>query len=152
MVHSNLSEGEIIEFKYYDAVNDKFYPCKETITFKKDMIISDAFKSFELHTNISIMTNAIQDISGELNLKAYPNPFEHFLNIEYSISEQTKVRLAIYDIYGRIIQQLVDEEQNPDHYSIQWDSSLKHGGMYIIKLQAGAKQIIRKIMLTRKNF
>jgi hypothetical protein len=151
MVHSNLGEGEIIEFKYYDAGNDQFYPCKETITFTKDMIVSDAFRSFAFNVNTG-MEKSMPDITEEVKFKAYPNPFKHFLNVEYNISEPIHVRLTIYDLYGRIIEKLVDEEQKPDHYSIQWDSSLRSGGMYIIKLQTGAKQTIQKIMLTRKNY
>ena len=49
MIHSNLAEGEIVHFRFYDKRNDKFYSCEETLTFKNDMIVADAFKAFELN-------------------------------------------------------------------------------------------------------
>jgi hypothetical protein len=151
MIHSNLSDGELITFKYYDAENDKLYPCNDTITFTKDMIVADAFNPHALNVNKNIPAVVKKDEPDELQLKTYPNPFEHFLNIEYYISKQINISLTIYDSYGRIIKVLVDDVQKPDHYSIQWEPYLQSGGMYIIKLQIGTRQIIRKVMLTRKN-
>ena len=151
MVHSNLREGEIIEFRYYNSGNDKFFACNETITFREDMIVSDAFKPLVLNVIKSVVTNVTKDIPIGLKFITYPNPFNHFLNIEYTIPNQTNVRLTVYDLYGRIIQILVNEKQEPDKYSIQWDSSNQSVGMYIIKLQIGDEQIIKKVILTRKN-
>jgi hypothetical protein len=90
-------------------------------------------------------------VSDELQLKTYPNPFDHYLNIEYNISKQTNVSLIISDSYGKKIKVLVDEEQKPGNYTVKWEPYLQSGGMYIIKLQTGARQIVRKVILTRKN-
>ena len=51
MIHSNLSEGEIVKFKYFNTEQNKFYPCRETITFSKDMIVADAYNSYKLNVN-----------------------------------------------------------------------------------------------------
>ena len=82
-------------------------------------------------------------------MKIYPNPFEHFLNIEYDISSQTNVRLTIFNSIGEPVRQLVNQVQEPDHYTIQWDSHLQSSGIYIIKLEVGAKQTIQKVTLLR---
>ena len=95
------------------------------------------------------ITTDINDISEDMKLKVYPNPFDHFLNIEYSIPEQTHVRLTVYDIYGRIIQKLVDANEDPDHYSVQWNASSEPEGIYIIKLQTGTKQKTEKVTLIK---
>lgn len=71
------------------------------------------------------------------------------LNIEYQIKEQSHISLTIFDISGRIIDIPVDQLQDPDRYFIQWDSSMQPAGTYIIKLNAGEKQIIRKVSLVR---
>ncbi len=151
MVHSNLSEGEVITFKYYDAEKDRLYPCNETLTFVKDMVVSDAFKPFALNVNLSDVKNDKEELPHELLLRTYPNPFDQLLNIEYTITEQTHVRLIVYDLSGRIIKILLDKEQMPDIYSVQWDSSVLSAGMYIVKLQTRNKQIVKKVILTRKN-
>jgi hypothetical protein len=146
MIHSNLGEGEIITFKYFDTEKNKFYPCRETITFSKDMIVADAYNSYKLNVNTSTKIDDILSINYDLKLNLYPNPFDHFLNLEYNISKQAHVRLAIFDSYGKLIQILVDEEQKPDNYLIQWNSGTSHAGMYIIKFQTGDKQMTQKVI------
>jgi hypothetical protein len=115
------------------------------------MVVADAFKPLALNVNKDVRKNVRQEIPNELLLKTYPNPFDQLLNIEYTIAEQSHVRLTVYDINGRVIKTLVDKEQTSDHYSIQWDSSVQSAGMYIIILQTRDKQIIRRVVLTRKN-
>jgi hypothetical protein len=148
MIYSNVSDGEVIDFRYYDPGKDSTYRCMETIPFTKDMIVADAFKSFRLNTSEAPEKIKPGDIDG-LKLKTYPNPFDHVLNIEYSISETTRVSIKIYDTSGRLIQLLADDIQKPDNYSIKWYSSAMPGGMYIIKLQAGQRQQIKKVNLIR---
>ena len=148
MIYSNVSDGEMIEFRYYDPGKDSTYRCAETIPFTKDMIVADAFKSFKINASTGQKNITPEDIDG-LKLKTYPNPFDHVLNIEYNISENAHVSLTIYNTSGRIIKQLVDEVQKPDNYSVKWYSSAIPGGMYIIKLQAGSRQQITKVTLIR---
>jgi hypothetical protein len=150
MVHSNAEEGEIVGFKYYNAETNKLYPCKETIVFSKDMIVADAYKSFKLNAGTVKAENIQGEETGGLRLKTYPNPFDQFLNIEYAIAEGSRIRLAVYDPYGKLIKVLVDGEQKADSYLVRWDSSMNSEGMYIIKLQAGLKQVIRKVILVKK--
>ena len=149
MIHSNLSEGEIVKFKYFNTEQNKFYPCRETITFSKDMIVADAYNSYKLNVNTSTKIDDILSVDDDLKLNLYPNPFDHFLNLEYSISKQTHVRLAIFDSYGKLIQILVDGEQKPDNYLMQWNSGSSLPGMYFIKFQAGSEQKTQKVILYR---
>ena len=148
MIHSNLAEGEIVQFRFYDNKNDKFYSCEETLTFKNDMIVADAFKAFELNVKSGTGINEPESTDG-FELKSYPNPFDMALNIEYQIKVQAHISLTIYDISGRIIDIPVDQLQDPDRYIIRWDLSLQPAGTYIIKLNADEKQIIRKVSLVR---
>jgi hypothetical protein len=53
MVYSNISEGENITFKYYNAERDRLYPCERTLTFYDDMIEANALNPFELHKLIT---------------------------------------------------------------------------------------------------
>jgi PKD repeat protein len=147
MIHSNLNEGEIVNFRYYDASADSTYTCNETLVFKSDMIIADAFNSFEL--NAVIENNDLSELLDENYVKAYPNPFEQYLTIEYKVHDQTHVNLSIFDIFGRPIQILVDQEQQPGTYVIKWDALSQYNGMYIIKYKAGDVQKIQKVQLIR---
>ncbi|MFO7851404.1 MAG: T9SS type A sorting domain-containing protein, partial [Bacteroidales bacterium] len=148
MVHSNLAEGETIEFRYYDALNDKIYDCEGTLTFKKDMIVADAYESFDLNAKTGKI-NDFPDSDLEPFLKVYPNPFEGVLNIEYNVPEIAHISLTVFDIFGKPVNVLVDQEQPAGNYLIQWDSQAYHSGMYIIQYTVGNVRVIRKVHLIR---
>jgi len=50
LIYSNVSSGEVISFRYYDAVNDKYYNIAETVTFAADMILGDALNPVVFNT------------------------------------------------------------------------------------------------------
>jgi hypothetical protein len=149
MVHSNSSDGEIVEFKYYNALTNKTYPCSEIVKFTKDMIVADANKPFVLNINASLVTGIEVENYEELDLKSYPNPFDRILKIDYKIPEKSHVQLGVYDSSGRLVRLLVNQEQIQGNYTITWDGYLNSEGMYFIKLRAGSKQEIQKVTLIK---
>ena len=146
MIFSNKPEGEIVHFKYYNSENNKFYECLENIPFKTDMIISSPFKSFKMNV-VSERKSAMDDASSDLQLTAYPNPFENILNIGFTVPELSDVRVTVSDQYGNILKVLIDQELNPDNYTIQWTCEAEPAGIYIIRIQAGNRFIVRKVLL-----
>ncbi|MDH4070783.1 MAG: YCF48-related protein [Ignavibacteria bacterium] len=79
----------------------------------------------------------------------YPNPFNGISNIEFRISKSGPARLAIYDLIGREIAMLVDEELSPGTYQRQWDATDQASGVYYYRLQAGGFFETRKLVLIR---
>jgi hypothetical protein len=146
MIHSNLSDGEKIEFRYYDPENNKLYNCREKIRFNKDMIIADAYNSFELNINTSDL-NSWTAFNKDLQLNTYPNPFNGNLNIEYEIIETSQVRLSVFDPLGRLIRLLVDQTMEPGHYSVLLNSPPGSGVTYLIRLESGHRQKIQRVTL-----
>jgi len=71
----------------------------------------------------------------------YPNPFNPLTTIRYQIPYTSDVRIVIYDILGRQVITLVDEQQQAGFKAVIWDSSNKAGqnvsaGMYFYRLEA----------------
>ena len=71
----------------------------------------------------------------------YPNPFNPLTTICYQIPHASEVRIVIYDILGRQVITLVDEQQQAGFKAVTWDSSNKAGqnvsaGMYFYRLEA----------------
>ncbi|NQT61612.1 MAG: lamin tail domain-containing protein [Candidatus Marinimicrobia bacterium] len=69
----------------------------------------------------------------------YPNPFNPITNIKYDIPENTYVRLSIYNTLGQHVIDLVNEDQAPGFYHLQWNGLNKNGtpvssGMFIYRL------------------
>ncbi len=78
------------------------------------------------------------DIPLEFKLRNnYPNPFNPVTTIRYDLPEQMEVRLEIFDILGRRVVTLVDEEQRPGTHHAVWDASQVASGVYIYQIRAG---------------
>ncbi len=67
----------------------------------------------------------------------YPNPFNPATDIRYSLSENSRVTLKVYDLLGHEIAILVNEKQNPGIYKYQFstDKYQLSSGVYIYKLE-----------------
>lgn len=146
LIYSNLPQGEIVTFKYFNVENDKYYVCKETITFSNDMIIANALNPFQLNF-YSLYANAWESNNKGIEMLTYPNPAEHSVNIEYKITELTHVRITVCDSYGNPVCMLLDKELESGHYLNKWISGSEPPGIYFIKLQAGYRLKVHKVIL-----
>jgi hypothetical protein len=79
----------------------------------------------------------------------YPNPFNPATVILYSIPSRTCVTLKVYDIMGREMATLVDEEKESGNYQTIFDASKLSGGVYFYKLRAGSISITKKAILLK---
>ena len=84
----------------------------------------------------------------------YPNPFNPSTTIKYSIpsnvkSETSNTKLVIFDILGREVATLVNKEQKPGNYEIQFEASGLTSGIYFYKLQSGSFVASRKMILLK---
>ncbi len=86
----------------------------------------------------------------------YPNPFNPTTRIRYTIagsreyavgSRQTK--LVVYDLLGREVAVLVDEQKAPGSYTVLWDASGFASGVYLCRMTAGDFVATRKISLVK---
>jgi hypothetical protein len=94
-----------------------------------------------------------QPISFELN-QNYPNPFNPSTTIEYEISKTTHVHLSIFDLNGRQIRRLINENQTLGHYKIRWDGldfagNVVPSGVLIYKLTTNSQILSRKMLLIK---
>lgn len=64
----------------------------------------------------------------------YPNPFNPDTNIRYEIAEAGQVRIAIYDLLGRELAVLVNENHAPGTYAVTFDASSYPSGTYIYEM------------------
>jgi hypothetical protein len=80
----------------------------------------------------------------------YPSPFHHTTLIRYilpNIEKNIPVRLAVYDITGRLLETLVNEVQEPGVYQLPISSNqLPASGIYFYRLKAGDFTSTRKMI------
>ncbi|MBN2279638.1 MAG: T9SS type A sorting domain-containing protein [Candidatus Marinimicrobia bacterium] len=79
----------------------------------------------------------------------YPNPFNPSTMIRFGLAEDAKVHLAIYDVRGRLVETLVNENKNAGYYTIHWDASKMASGVYIYKLQTNNYNDIKKCIFLK---
>lgn len=74
----------------------------------------------------------------------YPNPFNPATRIQYKLPVSSKVRLQIFDITGRLIETLVDEEQAAGKYILHWNTRNISSGVYFYRIQAEGFSSVKK--------
>ncbi len=79
----------------------------------------------------------------------YPNPFNPTTTIEFDLPERSYVRLVVYDVLGREIERVVDEELDAGKYKVKFDASNLLSGVYFYVLDAGRFRDVKKMVLVR---
>ena len=69
--------------------------------------------------------------------------------IDFSIPEQTNVKVIIYDALGNQIDVIADEVKSAGSYSVKWNASNHASGIYFYKLEAGNFVQVRKMILMK---
>ncbi len=85
---------------------------------------------------------------------AYPNPFNPVTNIEYSVpveeqSVASKVQIKVYDILGREITTLVNEEKSKGKHKVIFNASEYPSGVFFYQMVSGNYMAVRKIILLK---
>lgn len=95
-----------------------------------------------------------QNPETRLVLFAYPNPAKTNTTIQYALSRETAVDLAIFDIQGRLVRELIQGEQSAGMHTVFWDGhdeqkNLVAAGVYFYKLTTGYESAIGKLILVK---
>ncbi|MCH2650946.1 MAG: T9SS type A sorting domain-containing protein, partial [Candidatus Marinimicrobia bacterium] len=84
----------------------------------------------------------------------YPNPFNPITKFTYSIPEDVRVRITVYDIQGRAVKTLVDSDQSAGYKSIQWNATNNAGapvsaGLYFYRIQSSNFSQTKKMIFLK---
>ncbi len=89
---------------------------------------------------------ATGDIPEKLVLyQNFANPFSNSTKIEFGLPLQNEVRLVIYDILGRRVRVLCDQQYEAGYHSITWNPDRLASGVYLYVLKAGGKTKSKKM-------
>ncbi len=98
-------------------------------------------------TGLEDNTNTIPD--GFRLRQNYPNPFNPVTTIEYQITEPALVNLRVLNTLGQTVAILVNKNQLPGYYKVEFRANNLSSGLYYYRLQANEKTIVKKMMLLR---
>ncbi len=145
------------------------YPVQVTIDSKNkgkfgyQLIIQDG----ENVTKLPLLVDQSQEITrnhGEISLKQvpkeeliaendlapnYPNPFNPTTTIRYEVSQTANVRMVVYNVLGRRVRTLIDQEKQPGAYTVRFDGSNLASGIYYLRLKIGDFTELQKMTLIK---
>ena len=113
------------------------------------------FIDINVNTPNTINTNEPKEIPTTYSLSQnYPNPFNPTTNFSYSVPNKTDVRIVVYDLFGREIKTLVNENKEAGIYNITWNGRDNNNrqvstGVYFYKMQASDFQKTMKMLLMK---
>jgi len=90
------------------------------------------------------------DLPSQFSLdQKYPNPFNPKTTINYSVSQVSFVTIKVYDVLGREVATIVNENKPVGNYRVEFDSGKLVSGIYFYRLQAGNFIQTKKMVLLK---
>ena len=155
----------------FDTASLIFYPLTNnmigrrhagTITFdnnlyifggNQDSLSTSALNSLQ-YADISNFTVSVPNINDKYPasfkvFQNYPNPFNPTTKIKYEIPKTSFVIIKVYNVLGKQVAALVNEEKSAGNYEINFDASELASGIYFYCINAGSFTDTKKMILLR---
>ena len=135
-IHDRFSSGDtvLIRFKLYadQAVNGWGWAIDSLNIQNPDVGISDkiANSGFALSQN-------------------FPNPFTGITTLSYTLPKAEQVNISVYDIHGRLVEQLVNEQLPQGSHQVDWNGRNVQAGTYYYQIKAGTYTETKKMLLVK---
>ncbi|MDO9069575.1 MAG: FlgD immunoglobulin-like domain containing protein [Deltaproteobacteria bacterium] len=128
-------------------------PYGDTVVFAIDLSSIGAGDSPLFSLQIVVGTGDVARATGILGTP-YPNPFNPTITIPYSPIDGANLKLAIYDVAGRMVRLLLSEVKSPGTYRLTWDGRDERGecvasGVYFVKLEHRGEAEVERVVLVK---
>ena len=161
LVHLGLSEDGIA-MKYWDDETQQWQnvPGISVDTQANTVTVSTADLSNYYTLTATSSVTGVEDaastaIPSEFVLQQnYPNPFNPSTTIRFQLPEQSRVQLIVYNLLGQRVAELLNADRAAGSYTVQWNGEdsagrLVSSGIYLIRLEAGNRTMIRRMTLLK---
>ena len=100
---------------------------------------------------VTVLDNlSLTNMPTEVSLSpAYPNPFNPSTSLSYTVPQDGNVKLSVYDISGRLVENLVSSYQEAGSYNAVWNAANISSGVYFVRLSASSEMLTQKVMLIK---
>lgn len=146
--NANVNDNLPMQYDFrsvYASVLEKWF-CVNNTTLQTVMLKN--FQSLPL-VKTNSCNSAIPDLTDQLVIKNYPNPFVSSTTITFK-TEGGHTSIMIIDTLGRVIQTLIDQEYNgPGQFTVTFNADRLATGVYYARLQNGAIQQVRPMLKVR---
>ncbi len=81
---------------------------------------------------------------------SYPNPFNSMTNVKFNVAAATNVKIAVFNILGQQVTELVNRNYQPGYHNVSWDASLNSSGVYFVRFETASDIVnTKKLVLVR---
>jgi hypothetical protein len=98
-------------------------------------------------TNVNTNTNEVPTVFKLY--QNYPNPFNPSTKIRFELPKSTFVKLTIFDMLGRSVAKLVNEQLKPGSYSVDWNALQNPSGVYFYKIETEEFTETKRMLLIK---
>ena len=138
---------------WWQKLNDPAKTIGEELISSVPNIYSLYWVDFSVTKIFPMNVTGINDLNTSVNnfslLQNYPNPFNPTTTIQYSIPKNSFVKIILYDVLGKVVKTLVNEEKTTGNYSVNFNAARLSSGIYFYRLQAGNFVNTKKMILLR---
>lgn len=149
LVYGGSDEETDLRVHIYDGETDALYEDIGTVHYAAQSMLGQPASPVSLDLGKAGMAPELLDLPEEFALYPnYPNPFNPVTIISYDLPEAAKVTLTVFDVLGRRVVNLVNEEKAAGRYKTVFDAQSYASGLYLYRLKAGDfKQVGRMILV-----
>jgi hypothetical protein len=109
---------------------------------------------FSIDSNITVGSVGISQNSVEIPTEYsmsqnYPNPFNPVTNINFSIPKAGFVNIVIYDVLGKEVQNLVNENLSAGNYKVDFNAANLPSGVYFYRINSKEFSVIKRMTLLK---
>ncbi len=122
-------------------------------TLDDGVTVNEEFR--ELFVFVGVEDGPLAQMPSDYSLgQNYPNPFNPSTIIAYDVPALSNVSINIYDMLGRNVITLVNEQKNAGSHTVEWNGKNSSGiqvtsGIYFYRMEAGQSAITKKMLLLR---
>jgi len=104
----------------------------------------------EVFNKVTAVEKTTQELPVDFALEQnFPNPFNPTTEIKFSIAKSGMTTLKVYDVLGREVASLVDQELSAGKYTVPFNALRLASGTYIYELRSGDVTLVKKMMLMK---
>jgi hypothetical protein len=138
-----LSTGSIPSFAAGDVIRFTYQTREKPVVSYTVVSLRDGQKLTKAGASGPVVGDALSLRAEELFV--YPNPFNPSTQLSFALGSSSQVKLAVYDVLGRLVTTLADGRFEAGTHSVSWNSRSSSGaslasGLYLARLQVSDAQ------------
>lgn len=142
-VVDGLADNETFELLLLDKeTNTEVQLAVSTIQTGSMSYVTDEFTVVDLETKPALPENYFMS-------NAFPNPFNSLTRLTYGMPESGNLKIKVFDISGRLIETLVNENKQAGYHQLTWNAEKASAGVYLFEMNAGNFNSVKKVMLVK---